>query len=40
MKSLADARLYGILDLGYVAVADVERVSERMAGRRFGALSC
>jgi thiamine-phosphate pyrophosphorylase len=30
MKSLADARLYGILDLGYVAAADVERVSERM----------
>jgi len=30
MKSLATAQLYGILDLGYVAAADAERVTERM----------
>ena len=30
MKSLADARLYGILDLGYVADADAMRVAERL----------
>ena len=28
--SLAEARLYGILDLGYVAPADLERTAERM----------
>ncbi len=30
MKSLADARLYGILDLGYVASGQVERVAREM----------
>jgi len=30
MKSLATAQLYGILDLGYVAAEDAERVTERM----------
>lgn len=30
MKSLATAQLYGILDLGYVAANDAERVTERM----------
>jgi thiamine-phosphate pyrophosphorylase len=30
MKSLATAHLYGILDLGYVAAHDVERVTEQM----------
>jgi len=30
MKSLAEARLYGILDLGYVAAADAERVTAQM----------
>ena len=30
MKSLADARLYGILDLGYVAAADAIRVAEKL----------
>jgi thiamine-phosphate pyrophosphorylase len=30
MKSLADARLYGIFDLGYVAAVEVERVAEQM----------
>lgn len=30
MKSLATAQLYGILDLGYVAAHDAERVTERM----------
>ncbi len=30
MKSLADAQLYGILDLGYVAEAEVERVTAAM----------
>jgi thiamine-phosphate pyrophosphorylase len=30
VKSLADCRLYGILDLGYVAPAEVERVTEAM----------
>lgn len=30
MKSLATAQLYGILDLGYVAEKDAERVTERM----------
>ena len=30
MKSICDARLYGILDLGYVAVVDAERVTEQM----------
>ncbi len=30
MKSLSDARLYGILDLGYVAAEAVERTAERM----------
>ncbi len=30
MKSLSDARLYGILDLGYTAAADAERVTELM----------
>jgi thiamine-phosphate pyrophosphorylase len=30
MKSLADAHLYGILDLGYVAAADAEQVTEQM----------
>ena len=30
MKSLADARLYAILDLGYVAAADAIRVAERL----------
>jgi thiamine-phosphate pyrophosphorylase len=30
VKSLADAQLYGILDLGYVAEAEVERVTAAM----------
>lgn len=30
MKTLATAQLYGILDLGYVAAEDAERVMERM----------
>jgi thiamine-phosphate pyrophosphorylase len=30
MKSIADALLYGILDLGYVSAADAERVVEEM----------
>ena len=30
MKSLADARLYAILDLGYVAAADALRVTEKL----------
>ena len=30
MKSLADARLYAILDLGYVATADAVRVTEQL----------
>ncbi len=30
MKSLADAHLYGILDLGYVAADDSERVTDQM----------
>jgi thiamine-phosphate pyrophosphorylase len=30
MKTLSEARLYGILDLSYVAEADLERVAERM----------
>ena len=30
MKSLVDARLYAILDLGYVAVADALRVTEKL----------
>jgi thiamine-phosphate pyrophosphorylase len=30
VKSLADCRLYGIVDLGYVAPADLERVTEEM----------
>ena len=30
MKSLADARLYAILDLGYVAATDVMRVAEKL----------
>ena len=30
MKSLATAQLYGILDLGYVAAEEVERVTEKM----------
>lgn len=30
MKSLSDARLYGILDLGYVAADDLERTAEQM----------
>lgn len=30
MKTLQDARLYGILDLGYTASADVERVASEM----------
>jgi thiamine-phosphate pyrophosphorylase len=30
VKTLADARLYGILDLGYVAASDAERVTEQM----------
>ena len=30
MKSLADARLYAILDLGYVAAADAMRVTEKL----------
>lgn len=30
MKSLADCRLYGIVDLGYVAPPDLERVAEEM----------
>lgn len=30
MKTLADALLYGILDLGYVAQSDVEQVAEQM----------
>ena len=30
MKSLNDARLYGILDLGYVAAADAIRVAEKL----------
>ena len=30
MKPLSDALLYGILDLGYVAADDAERVTERM----------
>ena len=32
MKSLNDARLYGILDLGYVAAADAIRVAEKLVG--------
>ena len=31
MKSLADCRLYGILDLGYVAAADAASMARRMA---------
>ena len=35
MKSLADCRLYGILDLGYVAASAVPDIARRMvAGRR------
>jgi thiamine-phosphate pyrophosphorylase len=30
MKSIADALLYGILDLGYVSAANVERIVEQM----------
>ena len=30
MKPLSDARLYGILDLGYTAADDLERVAEQM----------
>jgi thiamine-phosphate pyrophosphorylase len=30
MKSLHDARLYGLLDLGYVAEADLERTAEQL----------
>jgi thiamine-phosphate pyrophosphorylase len=30
MKSISDALLYGILDLGYVPAAEIERVAERM----------
>jgi thiamine-phosphate pyrophosphorylase len=30
MKSIAEARLYGILDLGYTAAADAERVAEAL----------
>lgn len=30
MKNLADALLYGILDLGYTPVDDIERVAEQM----------
>ena len=30
MKPLSDARLYGILDLGYTAADDAERVTERL----------
>jgi len=30
MKSIADARLYGILDLGYISADDVERFAESM----------
>jgi thiamine-phosphate pyrophosphorylase len=30
MKSLSDARLYGILDLGYVPVGEIERVTGQM----------
>ena len=30
MKPIADALLYGILDLGYVAIGDVERVTTEM----------
>lgn len=30
MKSIADARLYAILDLGYVAAADAIRVAEKL----------
>ena len=30
MKSLTDARLYGILDLGYVAAVDAIRVAEKL----------
>jgi len=30
MKALTDARLYGILDLGYVAEAELKRVAEQM----------
>ncbi|MEP6671068.1 MAG: thiamine phosphate synthase [Chthoniobacter sp.] len=30
MKSLSDALLYGILDLGYTPAADLERVAEQM----------
>lgn len=30
MKALSDALLYGILDLGYAAAADAERVAEQM----------
>ena len=30
MKALSDALLYGILDLGYTAAADLERVAEQM----------
>jgi len=30
MKSLSDCRLYGILDLGYVASSDIERVTTLM----------
>ena len=31
MKTLAECLLYGIVDLGYVAAANVERVAEQMA---------
>ncbi|MEI8340722.1 MAG: thiamine phosphate synthase [Verrucomicrobiota bacterium] len=30
MKSLSECRLYGILDLGYVAAAEIERVTSQM----------
>ena len=30
MKSIRDAQLYGILDLGYAAVEDAERITEQM----------
>jgi thiamine-phosphate pyrophosphorylase len=30
VKSLADCRLYGIVDLGYIAPAEIERVTEAM----------
>ena len=32
MKPIADARLYAILDLGYVAPADAVRVAEKLIG--------